>query len=240
MRYLILAAGMGRRLGGAGTTIPKCLIDVGGEPLLGRLLRQIRQADPGADVDVVTGYRADAVAPLLAGCRVVVNPFFDITGINASLWFARESFDRPLAVIHGDLVLSDELASELFAAEAESLIAYDSGILDPREINVAVTDGRITRFGVNFRAYSGAYAGVIKLGERAASLFSATLDRRVRRGFNEARTYYFFVVRTLIDDYGVAFQPFDFAGYAWKEIDYPDDIDVARRLVGGGDVAAER
>ena len=118
MRYLILAAGMGKRMGSAGAAGPKCLIDIGGEPLIGRLLRQIRTHDPAAEIDVVLGYRAETVAPVLAGCRIVINPFFDITGINASLWFARASFDRALMVIHGDVVLSDDLAARLFAADA--------------------------------------------------------------------------------------------------------------------------
>lgn len=228
MRYLILAAGLGRRMGNAGTALPKCLIDIDGETILGRLVRQIRSHDPAADIHAVLGYRSELVAPLLSGSRIVINPFFDITGVNASLWFARESFGRPLMVIHGDIVLSDGLAARLFTAEPESLIGYDSTILDPKEINVAIAAGRITRFGVNYAPFAGAYAGVLKLSERAASGFAETLDRRVRRGFNEARTYYFFVVRALIEDYGIAFSPFDFAGRQWQEIDYPGDIAAAR------------
>ncbi len=69
MRYLILAAGMGKRMGSAGLTPPKCLIDIGGEPLIGRLLRQIRTHDADADIHVVLGYRAEAIAPVLRGCR---------------------------------------------------------------------------------------------------------------------------------------------------------------------------
>jgi len=65
MRYLILAAGMGRRLGGAQAGVPKCLIEIGGEPLLGRLLRQIRRHDPAAEVVVVLGYRAETIAPVV-------------------------------------------------------------------------------------------------------------------------------------------------------------------------------
>jgi choline kinase len=63
MRYLILAAGMGKRMG-AGAAGP-VLIDIGGEPLIGRLLRQIRTHDPAADIHVVLGYRAEIVAPAL-------------------------------------------------------------------------------------------------------------------------------------------------------------------------------
>ena len=232
MRYLILAAGIGRRMGNAGLAVPKCLIDIDGEPVIGRLLRQIRTHDAAADVHVVLGYRSEMVASVIGDCRVIVNPFFDITGINASLWFARDSFDRPMMMIHGDLVLADDLAASLINAEPESLIAFDSTVRDPKEINVAVADGRVTRFGVNYFPFSGSYAGLLKLSERAAGGFAETLDRRVRRGFNEARTYYFFVVRTLIDDYGIAFAPFDFAGRRWQEIDYVEDIAAARAKVG--------
>ena len=231
MRYLILAAGLGRRMGKTGPALPKCLIDIDGETVIGRLLRQIRSHDPAAEVHVVLGYRSEMVASAIGGCRVIVNPFFDITGINASLWFARESFDRPLMMIHGDLVLADDLAASLIGAGSESLIAFDSTIRDPKEINVAVADGRVTRFGVNYAPFSGSYAGVLKLSERAAGAFADTLDRRVRRGFNEARTYYFFVIRTLIDDYGITFAPFDFAGHRWQEIDYVQDVAAARAKV---------
>lgn len=232
MRYLILAAGLGKRMGNAGLAPPKCLIDIDGEPVIGRLLRQIRTHDAAADVHVVLGYRAEAVAPVLPGCAIVVNPFFDITGINASLWFARSSFDRPLMIIHGDVVLADDLAASLIGAEPESLIALDSTVRDPKEINVTASAGRVWRFGVNFAGFTGAYAGIMKLSERAAMAFAQTLDRRIRRGFNEARTYYFFVVRALIEDYGIAFSPFDFAGHRWQEIDYVEDIATARRRVG--------
>jgi choline kinase len=233
VRYLILAAGMGKRMGGAHGDVPKCLIDINGEPLIVRLLRQIRRCDASADVHVVVGYKRQLIEPLVEGCQIVVNPFFDITGINASLWFARASFDQPLMVIHGDIVLSDELAADLVATSAESLAAYDSSVLDPREINVAVAGDRITRFGVNFSNYSGAYAGVLKLSAHAARIFAETLDRRIRRGFNEPRTYYFFVMRRLIAEPDIVFAAFDLARHRWKEIDYIEDVAIARARVGG-------
>ena len=247
MRYLILAAGMGKRMRPPGAAspargvprghvgphpqLPKCLIEIDGEPLIGRLVRQIRTHDPGADIRVVLGYRSELIVPHVAGCEIVLNPFFDLTGINASLWFARSAFTAPLMVLHGDVVLSDELAAALLHADAESLVAYDSAVQDAREINVTVVAGRVTRFGVNFAGFSGAYAGVLKLSAPAAGRFADTLARRVERGFNEARTYYFFVLRALIADPAIALAAFDFADHRWKEIDVPEDVDLARRLL---------
>lgn len=250
MRYLILAAGMGKRMRPPGPAsparnaprghigprpqLPKCLIEIDGEPLIRRLVRQIHTHDPVADIRVVLGYRAEVVAPHVEGCEIVLNPFFDLTGINASLWFARSAFTAPLMVLHGDVVLSDELAAALLGAEAESLVAFDSAVRDAREINVTVVDGRVTRFGVNFAGFSGAYAGVLKLSAHAARSFADTLARRVERGFNEARTYYFFVLRALIADPEVDLAGFDFARHRWKEVDVPADVGIARERCGSG------
>jgi len=240
VRYLVLLAGMGRRMGSEYARTPKCLIDIGGEPLVARLLRQIRAADPHADIHVVLGFQSDAIMSWVDGCEVVLNPFFDITGINASLWFARASFDHALTIIHGDVVLSDALAADLFKAAAPSLVAYDGSVRDPLEINVAVDDGRVTRFGVNFDGYAGAYAGIVKLSAHAARLFADTLDARVRRGFNEPRTYYFFVMRRLIADPGVRFTPFDVAGRGYWEVDRPEDVVRLRQALAGDGLVAAR
>ena len=133
-----------------------------------------------------------------------------------------------MTVIHGDVVLADALAVDLFAAADESLIAYDSRVLDPKEINVAVAAGRVTRFGVNYAGYSGAYAGIFRLSAVAARLFAGTLDARVRRGYNEPRTYYFFAMRRLLAEPGVAVAGFDLAAYRWQEIDTREDIVTAQ------------
>ena len=224
-------------MGGDYAQTPKCMIDVAGEPLVARLLRQIRAADAAADVHVVLGFQSEAILPWVCGCEVILNPFFDITGINASLWFARASFDQSLMVIHGDVVLAEALAADLFAAVAPSLVVYDSSIRDPAEINVAVEGGRVTRFGVNFEGYAGAYAGIVKLSAHAARAFADILEGRIRRGFNEPRTYYFFVMRRLLADPEIRFVPFDVAGRGLFEIDRPQDVARLRRAfaeAGGG------
>lgn len=228
MRYLILAAGVGRRLGEAGAGAPKCLIEVNGETLVARLLRQIRANDAAADIRVVLGYCSERVTPLIAGCRIVINPFFDQTGINASLWLARESFDRPLTIVHADLLLADDLARTLFTAEPETLMAYDSTQRTDAEVNVEVVDGCVTRFEENFPGYSGLYAGVLKLSLPAARAFAEILDRRIVQGYNDPRDYYFFVVRAMIDQYGISIAAFDCAGHLWQEIDRAEHIEAAR------------
>jgi choline kinase len=107
-------------------------------------------------------------------------------------------------------------------------MAFDSSMRDPREINVAVSAGRVTRFNENLADFSGIYAGMLKLSRHAADAFVQSLDRQIRGGLHDPKAYYFHAVRTLIEDFGIALAAFDIAGADWQEIDRPCDIAAAK------------
>ena len=65
VRALLLAAGLGTRLRPITLQTPKCLVPIGGEPLLGRWLRQLDQAGCES-VLINTHYLAEAVEAFLA------------------------------------------------------------------------------------------------------------------------------------------------------------------------------
>lgn len=75
---LLLAAGGGRRMGG-----PKALLEVDGEPLVGRGIRLLKEGGC-APVVVVVGACAEQVRPLCAGAQVVEEPDW-ASGMGASL-----------------------------------------------------------------------------------------------------------------------------------------------------------
>ena len=70
---VVLAAGLSSRMGGP----HKLLLDVGGEPMLRRVVRSVLGVEP-AEVVVVTGYHAEDVVAALEGLavRFVHNPDF--------------------------------------------------------------------------------------------------------------------------------------------------------------------
>ena len=68
LRALLLAAGLGTRLRPITLHTPKCLVSIGGEPLLGRWLRQLE--DVGCEAVLVnTHYLAEQVQAFLNGWR---------------------------------------------------------------------------------------------------------------------------------------------------------------------------
>src|SRR5271156_6862674 len=60
MRAVILAAGRGSRMGQLGGDRPKCLVELGGRPLIERQIAALRRG--GVDqIGVVCGYRAEMI-----------------------------------------------------------------------------------------------------------------------------------------------------------------------------------
>lgn len=86
---IIMAAGVSSRFAPLSYERPKALIEVRGEILIERQIRQLREAGI-PEIIVVTGYKAEQFSYLEKkfGVRLVYNPDFDTRNNNASLWHA--------------------------------------------------------------------------------------------------------------------------------------------------------
>src|ERR1035441_6413429 len=113
---MLLGAGRGTRLGALGLTVPKILVDVGGEPLLARQLRYL--AREGAERVVVNAHHlADQVEAFAAQHtgppELVVVREDELLGTAGGVRNALpELGTEPFVVLYGD-VRSEEHTSEL-------------------------------------------------------------------------------------------------------------------------------
>src|SRR5688572_2121825 len=100
MKAIILAAGVGRRLGDSVAEHPKCLLELRGRTLLDRMLDALSEAGVG-DVTVVVGHLGEQIQTAVAGrrgVRTVFNPEFR-KGAILSLWTAREELDAAVLIM---------------------------------------------------------------------------------------------------------------------------------------------
>jgi mannose-1-phosphate guanylyltransferase len=113
MNAMILAAGRGTRLGKLAQTIPKVLVDVGGEPLLARQIRYLKDDD--VDRIVINAHHlADQIErfvaehPLSADIDVVFEPELLGTagGVRNALGHLGE---EPFVVLYGDVIVDEPL-----------------------------------------------------------------------------------------------------------------------------------
>ena len=145
MRALILAAGAGTRLRHLTEKRPKCLVPIGGRPLIDHQLQALKDAGVD-DIVVVVGFEAEQVRRHCPqGVTFVVNEQWATTNSIYSLYQAAEWIEGRMLLFNCDILFDRRLLSRLVEGEG-STIAVDSRA--PRlagEINVSVDDGGVVR-----------------------------------------------------------------------------------------------
>jgi len=122
-RAIVLAASRGEALGELTKDKPKCMIDVRGEPLLGRLVTTLKNSGIG-EITVVRGYAKDKIN--LPSIKTVDNDLFASTGEIGSLACARERINGNCVIAYGDVLFRQYYLDQLFDVEADICIAVDA------------------------------------------------------------------------------------------------------------------
>lgn len=122
---ILLAAGQGTRLLPITSTLPKCLVEVGGRSILEHQLDALAQAGVGR-VTVMTGYRhAQVVAalekPMPLQVEARFNPFWAVASSIGSVWAARDLMDAPFCIINGDTLFDAAILTSALATPIASL-----------------------------------------------------------------------------------------------------------------------
>lgn len=229
MQAVILAGGVGSRLGRYADGRPKCLIKIGERPLIKHQLEAL--ADNGVGpVLMVLGYRADTIKEVL-GDRVeyIVNDRYEETNSLYSLWLAREWIKGPFLLLNSDLFFHPEILSRILE-EQGNVLAYDSTASRGREqTKLAIRERRVVDLGKDLPAGSarGESLGLLKFDAEGAEALRAQADALIRQGNQKA--WVTEAVRaccSLIRIYGV-----NVAGLPWVEVDFPYDLEEARKEV---------
>lgn len=234
MRAIILAAGVGSRLRPLTDTLPKCLVPVGGRPVLGWQTAALRAAGVD-DITVVAGYRAPQVSAFCAGqdgdVRVVVNEVFDRTNNMFSLRLALGGHEREDTLIcNGDVVFDAAIVAAMLAEPDRNLIAVEPGRYIAESMKVTVGEnGRITglskaiteedAFGVSIDLYQ--FTG------HAVSAICRVADRLMNEEGNKNLWTEVAIDEALAS---VPVYPHDIRRGRWIEVDNFDDLAEGERL----------
>lgn len=233
---VILAAGQGTRLLPLTADTPKCLVDVGGRPLLGRMLDALAAAGTTRAI-VVTGHRAERVESYLAAhpppLRVSTarNAAYATTNNAASLAAARLAIGAEAFVLcDGDVIFSESPLDALLASAEPCTLVVDRGAsLGDEEMKVRIDSrGLVAQLSKRLdpAACVGESIGVQKLGGPALPRLWEQLDAVLR--VDAATAYYEDVFQRVIDS-GERFGISGVTTTGWIEIDDAADLDAARR-----------
>ena len=131
MQAIILAAGMGKRLGELTKGNTKCMVEVGGETLIARLLRQLDKQHLSKIV-LVIGYKAQELKNYLATIQIqtpiefVENIVYDQTNNIYSLYLAKDYLvAEDTLLFESDLIMEDAVITKLLQHPYPDLAVVD-------------------------------------------------------------------------------------------------------------------
>jgi choline kinase len=226
MRGVILAAGKGGRLNGAGAARPKCLVELGGVSLVERQVRALREVGID-DIVIVVGCQAERVRRACGHeITYVENTQYSQTNSLYSLWMARPLLFGGFVVLNCDVLFHPVLLSDLLTARHEDalLLAYreaDQPSFGEEEMKVAVRRGRVVSMSKDMdpAEADGENLGIVKFGSRGAAALVDIMDRLISAGSLRdwaPRAFSEFARERSLHAIGTR-------GYPWIEIDFPED-----------------
>jgi choline kinase len=232
MHVVIMAAGLGNRLGGLTAARPKALVPVAGRELVLRAL-DFTDHPSVEERTVVTGYRGDRLANFIrnsaSGVGLLHNPRFE-EGSILTLEVALSAVAGDMLLMNVDHIYPRRMFHRIADAEGGISAVCDFGrSLGPDDMKVRLGgDGRLAEIDKGLASFSGGYIGMTlcRAGSLPAYRRAAARAREARGEKANAEA----VLAQLAAE-GSPINICDASGMPWLEVDTPDELAHAERTL---------
>jgi choline kinase len=216
---ILLAAGVGRRLGGAHEG-PKVLLDFDGRSLIERHLDAL-EANGIDDIVVTVGHEAARLrAKIGERAGAVHNPDYR-EGSLVSLWVQRDRLraGKPVLLMDGDVLYDSRMIERLLSADGEAVIMVD------RELVM----GDFRKIPEHAHDWHGESVGFFKFSAEQAAALADACEPYIASGRRNVE--YEEAIRDMLLANPGSFTHVDVTDLPWTEIDFPEDVAKAREVV---------
>lgn len=183
MKVLILNSGLGSRMGVLISEHPKCVTEISHtDTILSRQLKLIAQAGI-TEVVMTTGYYDSVLEEYCESLDLpihitfVKNPVYDKTNYIYSIYCAREHLDDDILLMHGDLVFENTVFDDVLASNESCMTVSSTLPLPEKDFKAVLSDGRITKVGIEFFENAVAAQPLYKLNKNDWKVW---LDRIIK------------------------------------------------------------
>ena len=235
MKAFILAAGVSRRLYPETYNIPKCLLDVGGKPIINYQLEAIQNT--GIDsVTMIIGYHREMLIDHVKkffpdiNFNFIINHHYFETNTAYSVYLGSDILKSDIHLLmNADVIYPPELITRIIDSENETVLAVDIKKCGREEVKVIEgNNNRITAIGKELIEENclGEFLGVAKLSKEFNQEFADSLTRLINAGGES--DYFEAGMHPLLEKTDVYYC--DVSDLPCLEIDFIEDLNEARSL----------
>ena len=216
MKAIILAAGIGSRLGNSS---PKPLTKLkNDETILNRQVTYLSDYIGEDNIIVVVGYKKDIIMEAFPNLLYVYNNFYDTTNTSKSLLKALKKIeDEDVLWLNGDVVFEKKLLESIIKCP-QSCMAVNTNSVGEEEIKYNINqDGSLKDVSKSVSPALGEAVGINKIVSSDLRLFRKKLIECNNQDYFEK------AIELSIKD-GLKIIPTDISDFLCMEIDFQDDL----------------
>ncbi len=194
MKAIILAAGMGTRLGKYTQDKPKCMLVFNKKPLLHTQIETLRACGI-RDIIVVRGYMPDKIK--FDNARHYINKDYENTNMVETLMCAEKELDDDVLVCYSDIIYEKRVIKKILHGKSDSGVTADNDYwpywkarYDHPENDIesfVIKNNKIVELGMPATKKNAKirYVGLIKFSKKGISNFRKIYHRNKKRFFGK-------------------------------------------------------
>jgi choline kinase len=226
MKIIILAAGIGSRLG---NPFPKPLTPLkNGKSIMQMQTENIASRYNIDDINVVVGFKKDLIMERFPELTYVYNPFFDRTNTSKSLLQAlKKHRDKSVLWFNGDVVFEEKILDILnsYIEENTSFVAVNTSEVAEEEVKYTLENGVINELSKTVKNGLGEAVGINFISSNDILKFIERLEEC------DDNDYFERGLELAIEKDNLKVEAVDISEYHCMEIDFAEDLENVNNML---------
>lgn len=195
MKAIILAAGLGTRLGKYTKDMPKCMLNFNGKPLIEWQLETLKKAGI-SDIVIIKGYKPEKIA--IPNVKYYINEDYDVTNMVDTLFAAENELDSDTLILYSDILYELKLIKKVIESRKDIGVTVDSNYLEywkERHDNLnedteslVIKNGKIIELGetgCNIEKAKYRYVGILKFSGKGCEILKKVYKKNKQLYFDK-------------------------------------------------------
>ena len=228
MKTIILAAGKSTRLLPLTKETPQSMLKIGEETILEKQIKLLKEAGLEEFV-IITGYLSRKLEEFCRekNVKTLFNPFYDVSGIAASLWMAKNEIKDGFLFLYSDVLFDPETVGGLLGQEGDICLAVQKNDLRPEAEKIIEESGLIKRISkAMLEKENSEFIGIAKFSGSGAEKLIKELENELKENLGAS---FIGVIDNLIQK-GETVKAYDIKDAQFIDIDFPKDLERAQKL----------
>lgn len=222
-KAIILAAGKSERMGALTHDRPKCLLEVGGKPIIQYQIEGLRAAGV-EDILMVVGYKKERVIESLGeGIRYRIYENFASTNNLHTLWSVADELDRACLITFADVIWSPSVFKKMVASDNLFTLLVDTREVRYNTMRVLLIGPFVDEIGSHISTHEGDgnFLGMAAVNKEGTDILKPQLTRMATSGEHESD--YWIAAINALSKSGILVSALRINN-PWIEIDRPEDL----------------